>query len=121
MRQEVNLFSSGKRIPGCELVLQWCKDPPPACLQCEIGLLGARDHSYFLLHVNPGKCTVMDCNVNFVTSMMVLAINTDAEISTNTQLIGELGFAHYKYVECHKIYCTYTVLDSCMIEHEHTA
>ena len=63
MRQEVNLFSSGKRIPRCELVLQWCKDPPPACLQCEIGLLGAHDHSYFLLHVNPGKCTVMDCNV----------------------------------------------------------
>ena len=52
---------------------------------------------------------------------MVLVINSDAEISTNTQLIGELGFAHYKYVECHKICCTYTVLDSCMIEHEHTA
>ena len=27
--------------------------------------------------------------------MMVLAITTDAEISTNTQLIGELGFARH--------------------------
>ena len=24
-------------------------------MQCNIGLVGARDHSYFLLHTNPGK------------------------------------------------------------------
>ena len=59
-RQQVNCFSSGKGIPKCELLLQWSEKTPPPCLQCKIGLIGARDHNYFLLHINPGKITSMD-------------------------------------------------------------
>ena len=55
-RQQVNLFDSGKNIPKCELVLEWSQDTPPALLHHSIDLLGAGDHDYFLLHVNPGKC-----------------------------------------------------------------
>ena len=54
-RQQVNCFSSGKTIPKCELLLEWGQDTPPASLSHKIHLIGARDHNFFLLHVNPGK------------------------------------------------------------------
>ena len=54
-KQQVNCFSPGKCIPKCELLLQWSEKTPPALLECKIGLIGARDHSYFLLHINPGE------------------------------------------------------------------
>ena len=55
-REQVNLFNSGKNIPKCELVLEWGKDTPPTLLHYPVGLLGAGDHNFFLLGVNPGKC-----------------------------------------------------------------
>ena len=60
-RREVNSFeiSSGKRIPKCELVLEWVQGTPPVRLQHSIGLIGARDHDYFMLHINPGKLLVV--------------------------------------------------------------
>ena len=61
-RQQINCFRSGKGIPKCELLLQWSEKIPPAPLECKIGLIGARDHTYFLLHINPGKYTSMDTN-----------------------------------------------------------
>ena len=57
-REQVNLFNSGKNIPKCELVLEWCQDTPPTLLHHPVGLLGAYDHNYFLLRVNPGKCLI---------------------------------------------------------------
>ena len=54
-RQQVNLFNSGKNIPKCELVLEWSQDTPPVLLHHSIDLLGADDHNFFLLRVNPGK------------------------------------------------------------------
>ena len=56
-KQEVNSFksTSGKRIPKCELVVEWIKDTPPVRLQHSVGLIGAHDHDYFTLHINPGK------------------------------------------------------------------
>ena len=54
-RQQVNHFISGKTIPKCELVLEWGENTPPALLHHPVDLLGARDHNYFLLRVNPGK------------------------------------------------------------------
>ena len=57
-RQQVNHFNSGKNIPKCELVLEWGQDTPPTLLHHPVDLLGAGDHNYFLLHVNPGKCLI---------------------------------------------------------------
>ena len=54
-KQQVNLFDSGKNIPKCELVLEWCQDTPPTLLHYSVGLVGACNHHYFLLRVNPGK------------------------------------------------------------------
>ena len=48
------LLQLWKKYPKCELLLRWSQKPPPAWLQCEIGLIGARDHSYFLLDLDPG-------------------------------------------------------------------
>ena len=58
-REQVNSFDSGKNIPKCELVLEWGKDTPPTLLHHPVGLLGADDHSYFLLRVNPGKPLIL--------------------------------------------------------------
>ena len=54
-REQVNSFDSGRNIPKCELVLEWGQDTPPTLLHHPVGLLGADDHNYFLLRVNPGK------------------------------------------------------------------
>ena len=53
-RQDVKHFTSGQRIPKCELLIQWSQKAPPACLQCQIDLLGAYDGSYFVLDLDPG-------------------------------------------------------------------
>ena len=82
-RQQVNLFNSGKNIPKCELVLEWNQDTPPTLLHHSVDLLGAGDHNYFLLRVNPGKrlpcfqpfCpALVTCSTN-VGEMKILTYN----------------------------------------------
>ena len=54
-KYDVDLFTSGKRIPKCEMILVWeNKSLPPKRVQHKIGLRGARDHTFFLLVVDPG-------------------------------------------------------------------
>ena len=54
-KYDVDLFTSGKRIPKCEMVLVWeNKSLPPKRVQHKIGLRGARGHTFFLLVVDPG-------------------------------------------------------------------
>ena len=78
MKQQVNCFSSGKAIPKCELLLRWSQKPPPAWLQCKIGLIGARDRSYFLLDLDPGIWIypmLQECAIVYHIEFVTVVIN----------------------------------------------
>jgi len=50
----VDLFTNGKRIPKCEMILEWENESvPPKRMRHKVGLQGARDHKFFLLVVDP--------------------------------------------------------------------
>ena len=74
-RQQVNHFSSAKTIPKCELVLRWGENTPPVLLNHQVDLLGARDHNYFLIHVNPGRLLAVTAFVlRLSTQILLLAV-----------------------------------------------
>lgn len=57
----MDLFTSGKRIPKCEMILEWENESvPPKRMRHKVGLQGARDHKFFLLVVDPGTFTYME-------------------------------------------------------------
>ena len=47
-RISVDSYESGRRIPSCQLEVQWTKDPPPVVLRQRVTLDGAKHPPNFI-------------------------------------------------------------------------